>query len=73
LGGDMGLDKEVDPFVLNTKESKQKVVDQSVTIEDSQAINNQQLSFDATNHEEQNSLLNESGYSNHANNQIYRG
>ena len=73
LGGDMGLDKEVDPFVLNTKESKQKVVDQSVTIEDSQAINNQQMSFDATNYEEQSSLLNESGYSNHENNQIYRG
>nr|WP_015060800.1 hypothetical protein [Psychrobacter sp. DAB_AL60]AFF18231.1 MobC [Psychrobacter sp. DAB_AL60] len=74
LGGDMGLGKEVDPFVANTKGSNQETTDQSVTVEDSKTINNQQSSFDtATNHGGQDSLLDDNSYSTYESNQDLRG
>lgn len=73
LGGDMGLGEEIDPFVANTKGSNQEAINQSVTVEDSKAIKNQQPSFDATNYGKQDSLLDNNGYSVYENNQNHRG
>ena len=74
LGGDMGLEEEVDPFVANTKRSNQEAADQSISVENSKTINNQQPSFNtATNHGEQDSLLDDNSYSTHENNQDLRG
>ena len=74
LGGDMGLGEEIDLFVANTKGNNQEATNQGVTVEDSKAINNQQPSFDAaTNHGEQDSLLDDNSYSAYENNPNYRG
>ena len=74
LGGDMGLGEEIDLFVANTKGNNQEATNQGVTVEDSNAINNQQPSFDAaTNHGEQDSLLDDNSYSAYENNPNYRG
>ena len=72
LGGDMGVGEDIDPFVANTKGSNQEAADQSITVEESKDINNQQPSFDAaTNHED--SLLDNNSYSAYESNQNYRG
>lgn len=74
LGGDMSLEEEVDPFVAKAKENNQEATDQSISVENSKAINNQQPSFNtATNHGEQDSLLDDNSYSAYENNQDLRG
>ena len=74
LGGDMGLGEEEDSFAANAKENNQEATDQSISVENSKAINNQQPSFNtATNHGEQDSLLDDNSYSAYENNQDLRG
>lgn len=74
LGGDMGLEEKEDRFVANAQKSNKEADDKSISIEDSEARNNQQTPFDtATNHGEQDSLLDDNNYSTNVSNSDYRG
>lgn len=74
LGGDMGLEEEVDPFVAKVKENNQEAVDQNIGAKASETRSDQQTHSDSTTHYgEQDSLLDENSYSTHENNQDYRG
>ena len=64
LGGDMGLDKEVDPFVAKVKENNQEAVEQNIGVEASEPRSNGQTHSDSTdNYGEQESLLDDNSYS----------
>ena len=74
LGGDMGLGKEVDPFVAKAKENNQEAVDQNRGAEASESRSNQQThSNSTTNYREQDSLLDDNSYSTSGSNQDLRG
>ena len=64
LGGDMSLDKEVDPFVAKVKENNQEAVEQNIGVEASEPRSNEQTHSDSTNNDgEQESLLDDNSYS----------
>ena len=64
LGGDMGLDKEVDPFVAKLKENNQEAVEKNIGVEASEPRSNEQTHSDSTNNDgEQESLLDDNSYS----------
>lgn len=74
LGGDMGLEEEVDPFVAKAKENNQEAVDQNIGAKASETRSDQKMYSDSTTHyREQDSLLDDNSYSTHENNQDYRG
>lgn len=74
LGGDMGLEEEVDPFVAKVKENNQEAADQNIGVEASETRSDQQTHSDSTTrYGEQDSLLEDNSYSTHENNQDYRG
>ncbi len=74
LGGDMGLEEEVDPFVAKAKENNQEAVNQNIGVKASETRSGQQTHSDSTTHYgEQDSLLEDNSYSTHENNQDYRG
>jgi len=47
LGGDMRLEEKEDPFVTNAQKSNQEAADQSISVENSETMNNQQTQSDA--------------------------
>lgn len=64
LGGDMGLGKEVDPFVAKVEENNQEAVEQNIGVEASEPRSNEQTHSDSTNnYGEQDSLLDDTSYS----------
>ena len=74
LGGDMGLEEEVDPFVAKAKENNQEAVDQNIGVEASEPRSNQQTHSDSTNnYGEQDSLLDDNSYSTGGSNPDLRG
>lgn len=74
LGGDMGSEEEVDPFVAKAKENNQEAVDQNIGVEASEPRSNQQTHSDSTNnYGEQDSLLDDNSYSTGGSNPDLRG
>ena len=74
LGGDMGLEEEVDPFVAKVKENNQEAVDQNIGAKASETRSDQQTHSDSTNnYGEQDSLLDDNSYSTGGSNPDLRG